>query len=210
MITLDYFCALASLVLQLKGRLEEVGVQPRCSIQTFQHTRRLAAIEATVSHKPSDDRAVLLLDESLIILLVGARTRHLDLLRATPGHDDVVHERAVIVEIGAANEPGEQVLCALHGPHDEAALARHQRHALGPTSRAIDHGQCLDKRASHGCAAMSHHVDLAEPRRRIVPVVERPDWNFTPYRRNKSRPAGAYRQPRQFWSRPAGDQSWLR
>src|ERR1700747_1098524 len=124
MITLDYFCALASLVLQLKGRLEEVGVQPRCSIQTFQHTRRLAAIEATVSHKPSDARAALLLDESLIILLVGARTRHLDLLRATPGHDDIVHECAVIVEVSAANEPGEQVLLALHGPNTDAAVAR--------------------------------------------------------------------------------------
>src|SRR3981081_4037396 len=99
MITLDYFCAFASLVLQLKGRLEEVGVQPRCSIQTFQHTRRLAAIEATVSHKPSDDRAVLLLDESLIILLVGARTRHpRSFARDTRAHD-IVHERAVIVEV---------------------------------------------------------------------------------------------------------------
>src|SRR4030081_1332995 len=149
MITLDYFCAFASLVLQLKARLEEVGVQPRCSIQTFQHTRRLAAIEATVSHKPSDDRAVLLLDESLIILLVGARTRHLALLRATPGHDDIVHESAVFREVGAANEPGEQVLCALHGPHDEHALARQQRHALGPTSRDIDHRQYLDKLDTH-------------------------------------------------------------
>src|ERR1700677_2484726 len=39
MITLDYLCAFASLVLQLKGRLEEVGVQPRCSVQTFQHAQ---------------------------------------------------------------------------------------------------------------------------------------------------------------------------
>src|SRR5258707_5183186 len=150
MITFDYFCALASLVLQFEGRLEEVGGQPRRSLQTFQPTRRLAAIEATVSHKPSDDRSVLLLHESLIILLVGARTRHLDLLRATPGHDDIVHERAVIVEVGAANEPGEQVLCALHGPDNEPALARQQRHALGPTSGGIDYCQCLANPASHG------------------------------------------------------------
>src|SRR6476659_5507746 len=85
----------------------------------------LDAIEATVSHKSPDDRAILLLDESLIILLVGARTCRLDFLRATPGHHDVVHERAVIVEIGAANDPGKQALCALHRSHDEAALARH-------------------------------------------------------------------------------------
>src|SRR6202007_2578163 len=108
MITLDYLCALASLVLELKGRLEEVGVQPRCSIQTFQHTRRLAAIDATVSHKPSDDRAVLLLDESLIILLVGARTRHLDLLRATPGHDAMVYYSHDIVGVTARRAQGAE------------------------------------------------------------------------------------------------------
>src|SRR6185437_13876592 len=116
---------------------------------------RLDAIEATVSHKSPDDRAILLLYESLIILLVGARACHLDFSRATPGHHDVVHERAVIVEIGAANDPGKQVLRALHRSHDEAALARHQRHTLGPTSRDIDHRQRLNERASYRWATMS-------------------------------------------------------
>ena len=71
MIALDHFSALASLVVKLEGRRDEVGVQPRCRIQTFQHARRLDTIEATVSDKSPDHRAVLLLDESLIILLVG-------------------------------------------------------------------------------------------------------------------------------------------
>lgn len=35
---------------------------------------------------------------------------------------------------------------------------------------------------------MSHHIDLAEARRRIVPVVEHPDRNFTPCRRIKADP----------------------
>src|SRR5690606_5381485 len=34
MIALDHLRALVSLVLQLEGRLEKVGMQPRCSIQT--------------------------------------------------------------------------------------------------------------------------------------------------------------------------------
>ncbi|MEH2711669.1 hypothetical protein DXU06_45025 [Bradyrhizobium elkanii] len=76
MIALDHLRALASLVLQLEGRLEKVGVQPRCSIQTFKYARRLDTIEPTVSHESPDDRAVLLLDESLIILLVGASVSH--------------------------------------------------------------------------------------------------------------------------------------
>src|SRR3981189_1453097 len=85
MIALDHLRALASLVLQLEGRLEEIGVQPRCPIQTFEHARHLDAIEATVSHKSPDHRAILLLDESLIILLVGGRARYRDILRARSG-----------------------------------------------------------------------------------------------------------------------------
>ncbi|WP_247389047.1 MULTISPECIES: hypothetical protein, partial [unclassified Bradyrhizobium] len=42
-------------------------MQPRCGIQAFQHAFCLDAIEATVSHKSPDDRAILLLDESLIV-----------------------------------------------------------------------------------------------------------------------------------------------
>src|SRR5260370_1317103 len=41
---------------------------------------------------------------------------------------------------------------------------------------------------ANGCAAMGHHVNLTEPRRRIVPVVERPDRDFTPHRRIKANP----------------------
>jgi hypothetical protein len=63
----------------------------------------------------------------------------------------------IVAELGADTDP-----FMLH-IYAALALARHQRHALGPTSRDIDHRQCLDKRASHGCAAMGHHVDLAEP-----------------------------------------------
>ncbi|MEY9168796.1 hypothetical protein ABIF29_000274 [Bradyrhizobium elkanii] len=116
------------------------------------------------------------------------RERVTSIFCVRPGYDDVVHERAAIVEVGAANAPGKQALCALHRSHDEAALARHQWHALGPTSRDIDPGQRLYERASYRCAAMRHHVDLAEPRRRIVPVVERPDRHFTAHRRIKPDP----------------------
>ena len=90
-------------------------------------------------------------------------------------------------------------LCARSiASHDEAALARHQRQALGPTRRDIDHRQRLDERASHRCAAMGHHVDLAEARRRIVPVIERPDRHFAPDRRIKADPTALAAGRRDF------------
>jgi Aldehyde dehydrogenase family len=69
MIALDHFRALASLVLQLEGRLEEVGMQPRCGIQAFQYACRLDAIEATVSHKSP---AIILPDADLDLAIAGA------------------------------------------------------------------------------------------------------------------------------------------
>lgn len=67
---------------------------------------------------------------------------------------------------------------------DEPALKRHQRYALGPTSRDINHRDCLDERASHGCGRHRPTFDFAETMRRMVPVVERPDRRFTPHRRH--------------------------
>lgn len=62
------------------------------------------------------------------------------------------------------------------------------------TNQSRDRRQCLDERASHGRAALGHHVELAETRRRVVPVVERPDWDFTPHRRIAESPALAGRR----------------
>ena len=155
-------------------------MQPCRRVKSRHHLRRLDAVKAAVAHQPPHHRTVLLLDERLIVLLVGARPRHLDLLRAAPGHDDVVHERAVVVEVGAAEEPGEQALCAPDRLDDKAAVARYQWQALGPAGRNIHHRQRLDERPRDARAAVGDHVDLAEARRRIIPVVERTDRHFAP------------------------------
>src|SRR5215510_12579275 len=55
--------------------------------------RPFDVIKAAVADEPSHDDAVLLLNECLVIL-VGARPRHLDLTRPTPWSHDVVHECA--------------------------------------------------------------------------------------------------------------------
>lgn len=73
-----------------------------CGVKTFEavsleaghHACRLNPVEAAVTHQPTDNRAVLLLNERLVVLFVGARARHLELLFAAPGDDHVAHERA--------------------------------------------------------------------------------------------------------------------
>jgi hypothetical protein len=125
MITFDHFRSFATLLLQLERRLEEVDVQPGRRIKASHHACRFDAVEAAVAHQPAHDRTVLLLDERLVVLLVGTRACHLELLFAAPWNDDVVHERAIVVEVHAAQKPGEQAPCVFHRFDDERAVARH-------------------------------------------------------------------------------------
>jgi hypothetical protein len=66
------------------------------------------AISDSVAHQPAHDRTVLLLDERLVVLLVGTRAESPQLLFAAPWNDDVVHERAIVVEVHAAQKPGSR------------------------------------------------------------------------------------------------------
>jgi hypothetical protein len=136
MIALDHLGALAALLLQLERRLEEVHVEARGRIEPRHDLRGLDTFEAAVADQPAHHRAVLLLHERLVVLLVGARSRHLDLLCPTPRHDHIVHERAVVVEIGAAQEPGEQGLRPLDRLDHQSAVTGDERQALGPAERA--------------------------------------------------------------------------
>ncbi len=45
-------------------------------------------------------RAILLLDEALVVFLIGPRSRNLHTVRPAPGHGDIIHENAAVVEIG--------------------------------------------------------------------------------------------------------------
>src|SRR5205823_6468487 len=83
MIAFDHPCAFAPLLLQLERWLEEVHVEPCRRVEPANHASRLNAVKPAISHQSSDDRAVLLLDEGLIVLFVGSRSCHLELLLAT-------------------------------------------------------------------------------------------------------------------------------
>src|SRR3979411_948252 len=186
MIALDHFRPFAALLLQLERRLEEVDVEPRRRVEADHHARCFYALEAAVAHQAAHDRTVLLLDERLVVFLVGTRARHFELLSAAPWDDGVVHERAIVVEVDAATKPGEQARHEFHRLDNKRAIARYQRQAFGPARGDIDHRQRLNEQARHRRAAMCDHVDLAVAWRRAVPVVERADRNLAPDRRVES------------------------
>ena len=96
--------------------------RPHSRVEPGHHARRLDPVEPAISHQSSNHCAFLLLDKGLVILLVGTRSRHLKLLPAAPGNDDLVHERTVVVEIDTAQRPREQALGALDRLDDKAAV----------------------------------------------------------------------------------------
>src|SRR4051812_1429357 len=62
---------------ELEGRLDEIRVQPRSSIQRGQHLHALKTLEPAIADQAPDDGAVLLLDPSLIVLPIGTGARKL-------------------------------------------------------------------------------------------------------------------------------------
>ena len=155
-------------------------MQTRRRVKTRHHARRLYSVKAAVADQTAHHRAVLLFHERLVVLLVGPRARHLDLLFSTPRHDHVVHECAVVIEVGTTDQPWEQALRSRHRLDDQAAIPCHQRQALRPARCDIYHRERLDERTRHARAAVRNHVNLTEVRRRVSPVVERADRHLPP------------------------------
>ena len=71
-VALDDLGTLAPLLLQLERWLEEVHVQARGRIEPSHDLCRLDAFETAVADQPAHHSSVLLLDECLVVLLVGA------------------------------------------------------------------------------------------------------------------------------------------
>lgn len=100
---------------------------------TFAPSRRCRNDHNPRAAEPPNHGAVLL-NKRLIVLLVGSRARHLDLLCAAPRHDHVVHEcaerRPTIPLTTLADEYRNPTLCRignvtaeLHGRNRKVTLA---------------------------------------------------------------------------------------
>jgi len=67
MIALAHPCSVAMLPGQFERRLEKVHEKPRGRVEPHQRRCGFQPLESTITHNPTNDRAVLLLDKRLII-----------------------------------------------------------------------------------------------------------------------------------------------
>jgi|GEM_PF-2174041 len=168
---------------QLERRLEQVAVQPRRGIEANQRGRRVHAFAPAVAHQPADHGAVLLLHPGLVVLAIRPGPGHLQPLAPAPGHHELVHEGAVVVEVHAQQGKGEQRSRLLEGRDHQAALPQQHRHTLGPARGDVGQHHGLHEAAGRRRAGMSHEVDLGIARRRIAPIAEGADRHRAPHRR---------------------------
>src|SRR6056297_2798356 len=99
MIALGDLRALATLLQQLEGWLEEVHEKTHVAIKATELSRRSDPGIALVPDHPAHDGAVLLFDMSLVILPVRPTSGESHLLPKAPGLDRLVHEDGIVVRI---------------------------------------------------------------------------------------------------------------
>jgi hypothetical protein len=92
MVALDDTCAHSDLLRELERRLEEMDEQPRGPVEATEHLRCGDTFESAIADRTADDRPVLLLDPSLVVLPVGTRSRELDPVLAAEGDHFLVDE----------------------------------------------------------------------------------------------------------------------
>ena len=80
MVALVDLCSLAAFLRELERRLKEVHEQPGGGIELRKRDSRCETFKTSVADEPPDYRAILLLDECLIVLPI----------RATAGEDNAV------------------------------------------------------------------------------------------------------------------------
>src|SRR5579859_182110 len=186
MVALDDLRTDPLLFLQLEGGLKQVHVQTRGSIKPRQSGDRLSSFKTSVANYATNDGTVFLFNPSLIVLLVGARSRHLDSLGPAPVHDQVIHEHRVVVEIHAPQSKGEELLRFHDGVDDQTTFAQQHWNAFRPSGGDVGEHQGLHETAARAHPGMGDKIHLDKPGRRLVPIVEGPHRHRAANRRARS------------------------
>src|SRR5262249_45322375 len=156
----------------LRGGREGVQKAPQGMIAPGRDLTRRDPREALVAYEAADDRAVLLLDPGLVILVVSPRARELPALLLAVGQECLVDEGTVVVRVDPLDRDGELAAEHLQGLHYQGLLTRHQGDCLGPARADVGRQQAPQEGPLHGTAAVRDEVDLQVARRGIAVVRE--------------------------------------
>src|SRR6185312_4293885 len=174
--------ALAILLRQLEGGLEEVHEQARSAIQSGNGLRGSDALETAVAEELAHDGAVLLFDPGLIVLAPRSGARELDPVAEAVLDQSLVHKLAAVIHVQCSQSEGQSLANTIERLNDQAALPNYQRRSLGPAAGYVGQHQAVDVAASVSLPAMRDQIHLHASRRRLVPIRKRAHGD-TPTRR---------------------------
>jgi hypothetical protein len=119
------------------------------------------------------DEVGILAGSGLVVLAVGAGSRHFQALRPTPIDDRIVHERSVVVEVDAAQRKRKQLPCRRQRLDHQLVVADDDRNTFRPAGRDVGQDHCLHKTADGRGAGMRDKIDLGKAGRRSLqsPIV---------------------------------------
>jgi hypothetical protein len=101
----------------------------------------------SITHDPTNDRAVLLLDKRLIIFAIRPTTREHHTRRLTIIAHGLIHKNTVVVGIEAQQIEGQQLSQLRQHFAEQLLLPDQQRCAFGPPRGNVSEHQRLDEAA---------------------------------------------------------------
>src|SRR5215213_2257207 len=146
--------AVALLGDQLEGGLPMVGPEAERLVDGLECGEGLAGLVAVVAEEPADDRPVLLLDMSLVVLPIRAAPGEGQLLPPAPAQQVVIQELAAVVGVDAEQREGQPIPELLQGVDDGSLTLPPDRLALGPAGRHVGRDQGAQVVPRRGRAAV--------------------------------------------------------
>src|SRR6185437_10887891 len=134
MVPLGDLSALAVLLRQLEGGLEEVHEQARSAIQSRDGLRGSDTLETAVTEELAHNSAVFLFDPCLIVLAPRSGARELDPVAQAVLDQGLVHKLAAVIHVQCSQGERQSLANTIKRFNDQAALSNHQRRSLGPSA----------------------------------------------------------------------------
>jgi hypothetical protein len=180
MVVLSDSRADARLARQLERGLKEIHQEPRRGVEPRQCLRASDALQTMIADETTDNRAVLLLDPSLVVLSVRAGASKLDAATSAIVHHRFVYELAAVIAVEPEQLKRKTRPHAFNAIDDEPRLAHDERQTLRPSRCYVCQHERMDEASRDGLPAMRHQIDFHVAGGRVVPVCERPNGNTSP------------------------------
>ena len=160
---------------ELHCRLKEVHVQPSAAVEPLQTLQGGPGGVAVISHETTHHVAVLLLDVTAIVLLVGTRAGEGDLLLTAVVVEVLVDEFAAVVRVDTEEGEGKTASDPMYaGLYTHLSFPPH-RLALRPASIDVYRAYRVQVKALSTFTAVRYQVYFYKPGLVLLPIGKSPD-----------------------------------